>query len=177
MLPPRAPPPLPPPQCPQPKPPHSHLTYVSIYLTVAEYLEDALRQSCVYLVDDLPNGTSQILVHKEDESSSYCLILWIKNLPNLCMEPWIEVLDSLQQLPRICWYLIQSPDGQVDGWSEAAGCFASAAFSLAPSLSWNPFRAPVSQSTCQWVHLPLVCKPIGVGIPLLGFHGILFQSP
>jgi hypothetical protein len=70
---PTAPPPLPPPQHPQ-RPSHSHLTYVLIYLTVAEYLEDARRQSCVYIVDDLSNGTSQILAHKEDKSSSYCLI-------------------------------------------------------------------------------------------------------
>lgn len=156
---------------------HSHLTYVSIYPTVAEYLKYTLRQSCVNHADDLSNGTSQILVYKEDKSPSYCLILSIKNLPVLWMEPWIEVLDSLQQLPKICWYLIQSPDGHFDGWSEAARCFISAAFSLAPSLSWNPFRAPVSQSTYQWAQLPLVCKTRGVGIPLLGFHGTLFQSP
>ena len=107
-----------------------------------------LRQSNVNLVDDLSNGTSQILVHKKDESS-YCLTLWIKNIQDLCIEPWIKVLDSLQQLPRICWYFIQSPEGQFDGWSKAARCFTSAAFSLVSSLSWNPFRAPVSQSTHQ----------------------------
>ena len=172
------PPPLPPPpQFPQPKPLHSHLTYVTIYLTVAEYLKDALRQSSVNLVDGLSNSTSQILVHEEDEFSSYCLILWIKNIPDLCMKPWIGVLDSLQQLPRICWYLIQSPEGHFDGCSKAARCFTSAAFSLVPSLSWNPFRATVSQSTHLWVHIPLVCKTRGVRIPLLVFHETIFQSP
>jgi len=60
-----------------------------------------------------------ILQKKQEGGSVLHMTNALRDRICLCMEPWNEVFDSLQQLPTFCWYLIQSPDGHFDAWSKA----------------------------------------------------------